>query len=261
MRLRTRETPLRTGCWGAPVSRWENREPNRYCSGQPRGRVSPRRSGGCGTAARNRNPAGAPPRRRPASNGCKILQLFPHTDHPYRQAELLHERERDSPPGGPVELGEHDAVDPDGAVKLARLGECVLPGSGVQHEEGLVGGPGQLPAQGALHLLQLLHQVDLGVQAAGGVDDQNIDLARAAAAAAASKATAAGSAPCCEPTISAPERSGPYLQLRHRGCAEGVAGGQQHRAAFGFVARRQFADGRRLAGAVDPGDENGMGPG
>src|SRR3546814_13020024 len=48
-------------------------------------------------------------------------------------------------------------------------------------------------------------------------------------------------------------RSG--FQLLHGGGAESVAGRQQHALAFALVARRQLADGRGLADAVDAGDE------
>src|SRR5207237_7725867 len=50
---------------------------------------------------------------------------------------------------------------------------------GVEDEKGLVRGAGELLGDYALDLAQLLHQVGLGMQAAGGVDDEHVGIARA----------------------------------------------------------------------------------
>ena len=52
--------------------------------------------------------------------------------------ELGLDGEHDAALGGAVELGEHDAGDVDRLGELARLGEAVLAGGGVEHEQHLL---------------------------------------------------------------------------------------------------------------------------
>src|SRR3712207_8756172 len=61
-------------------------------------------------------------------------------------------------------LSLHDALP---ISEGADLGERILADRGVQHHQRLVRRAGELLADHAVHLLQLLHQVRLGVQAAG----------------------------------------------------------------------------------------------
>jgi hypothetical protein len=71
---------------------------------------------------------------------------------------------------GAVELGDDQAGERDGFVEFARLHQRVHAGAGVQHQQRLVRRAGQFFLHDAMHLLQFLHQVVLGVQAAGGVN-------------------------------------------------------------------------------------------
>ena len=93
--------------------------------------------------------------------------------------QALVDGDDDAALGGAVELGEHDAADVDGLLELLRLAQAVLAGGGVEHEQRLVRGAGQLLLDDPAHLLELAHQVDLGVQAAGGVDEDDVGAARA----------------------------------------------------------------------------------
>ena len=54
-------------------------------------------------------------------------------------------------------------------VEQLGLLQGVLPGGGVHHQDHLMGRAGQLFAQHPVDLLELIHEVDLGVQASGGV--------------------------------------------------------------------------------------------
>ena len=85
----------------------------------------------------------------------------------------------DSSLGGAIELGEYDAGHARGFGELARLLQTVLPGGRVEHQQHLVWRLGNHLLGGAGHLLQLGHQVFLGLQAAGGVDDHVIGFAGA----------------------------------------------------------------------------------
>ena len=77
----------------------------------------------------------------------------------------------------------------------------------------------------------------------------------------ASKATAAGSAPSwSERTVATPDARAPGLELVGRRGAERVGRAEQHLAVLGDEHPGQLADGRGLAGAVDPDDEDDGGP-
>jgi hypothetical protein len=57
------------------------------------------------------------------------------------------------------------------------LGDGVLPGGGVEHEEHLVGRAGDLLRGDVADLGELLHQVLFGLETAGRVDDEDVGLA------------------------------------------------------------------------------------
>src|SRR6185295_19668264 len=56
----------------------------------------------------------------------EILGLFTHADVADRNAELARDGDDDAALGRAVELGEREAGDADGLVKLGGLGESVL---------------------------------------------------------------------------------------------------------------------------------------
>ena len=107
----------------------------------------------------------------------QVLRLLPHPDEPDRDAELLLDREHDAALRGRVELGQDDARQADRVVERLRLGEAVLAGGGVEDEEGLDTAPGQPLVDDAADLGQLVHEVRLGVEAAGGVGDHDVGVA------------------------------------------------------------------------------------
>ena len=69
-------------------------------------------------------------------------------------------------------------VTPSACVELLRLRERVLALARVEHQQHLVRRRRVEAAEHALHLLQLLHQVALRVQATRGVGDQHVGAAR-----------------------------------------------------------------------------------
>ena len=69
-------------------------------------------------------------------------------------------------------------VRPADSWNALRLGQAVLAGRRVEHEQHLGLGVGQALGDGAPDLGQLLHQVALGVQPAGGVHDDHVRAAR-----------------------------------------------------------------------------------
>ena len=91
--------------------------------------------------------------------------------------ELRLDREHDAALGGAVELGEHDAGHVD------RLGELLAPArgrSGRSSRRARAAPPCSAPGgavDDAAELLQLVHEVDLGVQPARGVDEHEVGVA------------------------------------------------------------------------------------
>src|SRR5664280_3114674 len=97
--------------------------------------------------------------------GAQVLELLPHADEFDGDAERLVDGNDDAALGGAVQLGEHDTADVHGLLELPCLAQAVLAGRRVDHEQRLVRGAGQLLLDDPAHLLELAHEVDLGVQA------------------------------------------------------------------------------------------------
>jgi hypothetical protein len=148
-------------------------------------------------------------------------------------------------------------------VSLNRLGlgDRVLADRGVEHEEGVVRpldlglgaavGLGERLGARAADLLQLVHQLLLGVQAAGGVAQDHVEaLAVAAEDALEDHRRRVGLVGALVDRAADP--AGPDLELLARRGAERVARDQQHLAPRGLVRGRQLAQRRRLADPVDP---------
>ena len=79
--------------------------------------------------------------------------------------------------GGAVQLGQHRAGHFHRFAEEPRLDEAVLAGGGVDGKQGFMGAAGYLLGDNPADLLELLHQINLGMQAAGGVDDYHVDTA------------------------------------------------------------------------------------
>src|SRR5262245_37689867 len=110
--------------------------------------------------------------------GGEVLGRLAHADQLHRHAEVGLDREDDAALGRAVQLRQHDAGHVDGVGELARLRQAVLAGGGVDDEEDLLE-RARSPLRDAPDLLELLHQVDFGVHAAGGVDQDDTRAASA----------------------------------------------------------------------------------
>src|SRR5579883_1302077 len=109
--------------------------------------------------------------------GDEVVDLLAGADEADRQAKFAGNGHDDAAFGGAVELGEDDAGDADGAGKFAGLGEAVLSGGGVENEKDVMRSAGDDFGGGALHLFEFSHEIGLGVEAAGGIDDDGIGVA------------------------------------------------------------------------------------
>ncbi len=138
-------------------------------------------------------------------------------------------------------------------AELTGLGEAVLPGRGIDHEQRLGDPPDTLLGDPA-HLAQLLHQVRLGVQATGGVGEDEIDvLGRGPLDPVVDDGRRI--AACLAPDELDTGPFGPRPELLGRRGAERVAGRHQHRPADGRLLARDLADGGGLADAVDADEQ------
>src|SRR5215213_6284513 len=104
----------------------------------------------------------------------QILGLLADRDQLYGNPDLVGYGERYTAFGRSVELGQYDARHPRDLVEHPCLPESVLARCGVHGEQDLVRRPGELTPDHAPDLVQLGHQVDLGVQPPGRVDEQNV---------------------------------------------------------------------------------------
>src|SRR5439155_17305529 len=183
----------------------------------------------------------------------EVVDRLAEADQLDRYAQVGLDRERDAALGGAVELGQHDATDLDGLGELLGLYEAVLPGRRIEDEQHLGDLAGRLVGHAA-DLAQLLHEVDLRVQPAGGVGQHQVvpasrgpfdgvehDRARVAARGAAHDLGAGA--------------RGPGLELLGRGGAKGVRRRHQHVATLRCLLPADLADGRRLADAVDADEQ------
>ena len=166
----------------------------------------------------------------------------------------MRDREGDAALRRAVELRQRDAADLDCLAEELRLADAVLPGGRVDDEQRLVWRAFEPVLDDTSDLRQLFHQVHLRVQAAGGVDDDDVPAARRSGfdgvvgdrrrVSSALRADEIGLRP-----------AGPDLELLLGRRAERVRGRDDHRAAVFVQVVRELPDRRRLAGAVDSDDE------
>ena len=110
--------------------------------------------------------------------GGEVVGLFAGADEEDGEVEFVGDGEDYAAFGGTVHLGKQDAFAIDCLGEGARLKQAVLAGCGVDGEQDALG-VDALTREDALHFLQLFHEVELGVQSACCVDDDDIDVAGA----------------------------------------------------------------------------------
>ena len=187
--------------------------------------------------------------------GAQIVDALAHADIANRRAELLGQGEDDTTLGRAVELGQHQPGKLHRLVELFGLVDGVLAGAGIEHQQhfmrrGLV----QL-AHDPADLLQLLHQVVFGVQAAGGVGDQHVNTTRFGSLHRIEdhrSRVGAGVLGDYRNVVALP----PDLQLLHGSRAEGVASSKHDFLAFELQLLRQLANSGGFADAIDAHHQN-----
>src|SRR6478672_5274766 len=190
--------------------------------------------------------------------GRKVVRSLTESDELDRDAELSLHRDDDAALRGAVELGQDDARHVDGLGEDLGLLEAVLARRGVEDEQDLV--DLALLLDDALDLAELVHEADLVVEAAGGVDDDDVDLLLDACLDGVERHRGRVGTVLVGPHGGDPDTSAPRLELVGRRSAEGVGRTEEDLAVLGHEDAGELADGRRLAGAVDAHDEDDGGP-
>ena len=146
-------------------------------------------------------------------------------------------------------------VTRDGGSEFARLRKTVLSGGGVEDEQNIVRRAGNDFGGGALHFFELGHQIGFGVQASGGIDDDDVGGARLGSGHRVVNDRGGIGAGFLFDDFDAVALR-PDFQLLDGGGAKGVRGAEHHAAAFLAKAVGELADAGGLARAVDADNEN-----
>src|SRR5262249_276241 len=178
--------------------------------------------------------------------GPQVVQPLPHADELHGQPELLRDRDGDAALGRAVDLRYAD-----GAAEEACLLDTVLAGRRIDHEQRLVRGAVEAARDHPAHLAELVHQVRLRVQPAGGVD--NYDVASGSDRVVGDR-SGVGAPLAADEAGSGALR--PDLELLLRGGPERVCGADYDVAAVLAKLVRELAHPRRLPRAVDADDED-----
>ena len=184
----------------------------------------------------------------------KVVQGFADADEFDGQIHRLADGDDNASFRGAVELGQDHAGAADALGEDLGLADRVLAVGGVDDQQDFVGRTGDQPLDHVADLFQLAHQVRLGMQAPGGVDDQDVDVAgQGALAGVVGHAGRVGPGRPLDDLAAG--AVGPDRELVGGGGAERVASGQEDRVALIFEILRQLGDRGRLARAVDAGDQ------
>src|SRR5215204_1079730 len=174
------------------------------------------------------------------------------------RAQLFGDREGDAALRRAVELGNEDVGDVHRPGELFGLDQSVLSCRGVDDQDRLLRRLGDRLLHDAAQLGELCHEVVLGVQPAGGVDDQHVDAARVRRLHGIED-DGAGVRPLLVGDHRRPDPLAPDFELVDRRRAEGVAGGDEDVTAKPLVIGGKFGDRGRLADSVDADDHDDEG--
>ncbi len=138
------------------------------------------------------------------------------------------------------------------------MGNRVLTDGAVEHQQHFVGRRGVQPGEHPFDLLQFVHQMNLGVEPARRVRDQDIDVACLGGLEAVEDHCGRfGTGLLRDDRY--PIALRPHLELFARRRAKGIAGRQHHRTPLSQQPVGQLADGGGLAGAVDADHQDDIG--
>ena len=184
----------------------------------------------------------------------QVVDFFAGADEADRQVQFAGDGYDDAAFGGTIEFGEHDAGDSGVAPEFAGLVEAVLPSGGVEYEQHIVRRTGNYFGGGALHFVQLGHEIGFGVQATGGVHDNDIGVTSTRGGERVENhGGGIGARFLFDHFYAGTTR--PDFELLDGGRAKGVGGAEDYCCPFFFQAIREFADGGGFAGAIHSDDK------
>ena len=161
--------------------------------------------------------------------------------------------------GRAIEFGDDQAGQPQGLVKGLHLGQRVLAGVAVNHQQHLMGCGGVGFLHHPFDLFQLFHQMGLGRQAPSGIDNDHV-LAPGFAGTDRIKGHGGRVAPRLADDVD-PTAVGPDFELFACGRSEGVGGSQQHAGTTLAEVAGEFANAGGFASPIDTGDHDHAGMG
>ena len=168
---------------------------------------------------------------------------------------MLRDRHDHAAAGRAVELGENDPGAAGGLLEALGLREGILAGGGIDDEEHFMGRFRDELRDHAADLGELLHEIRLRLEAAGGIDDADVG-ARLDRPRDRLVGDAGRIAPLRAADDLGAEPVGPHRELLDGRRSEGVAGPKHDALAFAGEDPRELRDRRRLPRAVDAGDED-----
>ena len=151
---------------------------------------------------------------------------------------------------GAIELGDDQTRQFHRLVELAGLNHGIHAGGAIEHQQHLMRSPGKFAVHHTMHLLQLLHQVVLGMQSAGRVDEQP---ARIAGLSRHHRVMGDGGRIGLISTSDDRDfqSAAPQLELLDGRSTKSIASCQEGRFTAFSHALGQLGAGGRLAGAID----------
>src|SRR5438874_408192 len=178
----------------------------------------------------------------------ELVDLLADRDQLDRSAGDGLDGERSAAARVTVELRQHDAVEGDALLEGERDVDGLLPGHGVEHEQDV----GRL--RRVANAFQLRHQLLVDVQASGSVEDDRVGAVRRQPLdAVAHDAHRVGPILAVDGHL---DLATELLELVDRGGSLEIRRDERRRAAFLAQEQGELRRGRRLAGALQPGEQD-----
>jgi len=190
----------------------------------------------------------------------EVFGFFAETDEFNRDGGLVADGDDDAAFGGAVEFGQDDAGDVNGFGEHFRLVDGVLAGGGVEDEEDFVGGVFDFSHDDVSDFGEFAHEVVLGVESSGGVDEEDVGGAGDSGVAGVEGDGGGIAALLVFDDLDAGS-FGPDGELFDGGGAEGIAGGEDYFFILLAEPGGEFGDAGGFSGAIDAGDHDDGGSG
>src|SRR6266436_2499448 len=108
----------------------------------------------------------------------EIVKSFSSANEARWDSKFILDRDNDAAFAAAIEFSDNYASEREGTVEFAGLAQGIAAGGCVHHEQCLVGCVRIELGERAFHLVQLGHEICLGVLSASGIAKQKVDLAR-----------------------------------------------------------------------------------